>query len=318
MITPDEFKKVYYPVVQRDMTKNGAIYGLPQGMDTLALFINKDIFSAAQAKVPQTWDEFITTAKSLTVKDENGIIKTAGAALGSYDNVTHAPDIISLLLVTNGVDLNAIDNQQGPIKMTIPYYVSFASGADSVWDDTMGASRDMFASGSLAMYIGYSWDIFAIKAANKDFQFNVYPVPYLPKEGSASKITIASYWANGVSKKSKNQKDALLFLKYLADKDVVQQIYTESSKTRLFGMPYARRDLAATLSDNPLIYPFVQQAEYATSSYFASDTGDSLYNDPLNTYLGNAVRGVHANMSPDTATNTLIQGINQARTQSLQ
>jgi multiple sugar transport system substrate-binding protein len=316
VVVPDEFKKTYFPVVFKDLSKNGAIYGLPQGIDTLALFINKDIFQAGQIHIPQTWDEFNTAAKTLTVKDGNKQIKTSGAAMGLYDNITHAPDIISLLLATNGVDVNTIDKQPNYVGESISYYTSFAKGNDSVWDGTLINSRDAFAAGNLAMYFGYSWDIFAIQAANKNLLFEIHPVPYLPKGGNATtKQSIASYWANGVSKKSKHQKEALLLIKYLAQKDVVQKIYSESSKTRLFGVPYARIDLAATLSDNSMIYPFVKQAKNASSSYFASDTHDTSYNEPLNDYLANAIRQVHSSDSVTSIVTTLLQGVSQVRTQ---
>jgi ABC-type glycerol-3-phosphate transport system substrate-binding protein len=169
------------------------------------------------------------------------------------------------------------------------------------------------------MYFGYSWDIFAIQAYNKDLHFEIHPVPYLPKGGSMTKKqSIASYWVNGVSKKSKHQIEALLLIKYLAQKDVVQKIYSESSKTRLFGMPYARVDLADTLSDNSLIYPFVSQAQNATSSYFVSDTHDTSYNEPLNDYLANAIRQAHSSVSVTSIVDTLLSGVSQVRTQGQQ
>jgi maltose-binding protein MalE len=56
---------------------------LPQGIDTLALYINTDIFNGG-IKIPQTWEEFNMAAKELTVKDaDKGKL---GVALGTYDN----------------------------------------------------------------------------------------------------------------------------------------------------------------------------------------------------------------------------------------
>lgn len=317
-VNADDFQKNYYPVVQKDLIKNGAIYGIPQGIDTLSLFINKEIFEAAGLKIPTTWEEFNSTAKSLTVKDSDGKIKTAGVALGTYDNITHAPDVVSLLLVANGLNLESIDKQEDLLKQTMRHYTSFTSTPESVWNNTLSPSRDMFIGGNLAMYFGYSWDIFVINSMNKELKFEIHPVPYLPSEGGRqNRVTIASYWANGISAKSKNQKEAFLFIKYLGEKETLQKIYTEASKTRLFGMPYARKDLASTLSKNGIVYPFVKQAEYSTSSYFSSDTHDSLYNGPLNDYLGNAIRQIiSSGGSVDSAVKTFIQGVNQVRSQA--
>src|SRR5579864_3347190 len=94
-IAKQDFTKNYYSVVQQDLVKNGAIYGVPLEIDTLALFTNDQLFQSTGLKSPTNWTDFITAARALIVKDTNGNIKTAGAALGTYDNITHAPDIVS-------------------------------------------------------------------------------------------------------------------------------------------------------------------------------------------------------------------------------
>src|SRR5579872_4477069 len=75
VVTPDQFKQDYYPVMQQDLTQNGAIYGIPMEADSLALFVNPDLFEAAGVQVPTSWDNFVKAAKQLTVKDQNGKIK---------------------------------------------------------------------------------------------------------------------------------------------------------------------------------------------------------------------------------------------------
>ena len=124
-------------------------------------------------------------------------------------------------------------------------------------------------------------------------------------------MSVASYWVEGVSSKSEHQEEAMLLMAYLAKGETAQKMYQESSKARLFGEPYARRDLAESLSANPLIYPFVSQAETAVSTYFASDTYDDGLNNPLNAYLGNAVRAVQGNTSAESAVETLSEGVSQ-------
>ena len=99
VITQEDFKKNYYPVMQTDLVHNGGIYGIPLGADTISLFVNTELLDAAGVDVPTTWEDFVIAAKKLTVKDETGTIKTAGTALGTYVNITHASDIVSLLFV---------------------------------------------------------------------------------------------------------------------------------------------------------------------------------------------------------------------------
>jgi multiple sugar transport system substrate-binding protein len=156
------------------------------------------------------------------------------------------------------------------------------------------------------MFFGYSWDIFAIKAKNPTLSFSIHPVPAL-----TNPVTIASYWAEGVSSKTKHQKEAMLFLTFLTKKETEQQLFTIESKTRLFGELPARRDLGQLVSKNPLLDPFLKQAEYAVSSYYVSDTFDNGLNDQLNVYLGNAVRAILGNTSVESATDTFVKGATQ-------
>ena len=247
------------------------------------------------------------SARALTVKDQNGKIQTAGAAMGTFDNIAHAPDIISLLFVQNGVDLSNMSASSQNVADALTFYTSFAQEGQNVWDNTLDNSELAFAKGNVAMYFGYSWDIFAIKAINPQLQFAIYPVPTLQDRD----MTIASYWINGISPRSKHPKQALLFLKYLSQKGTEQNLYTQEAKTRLFGQPYARVDLANLLSNNALIHPFVLQAPRAVSSFFASDTFDNGLNQQMNTYLGNAVNAIFQSSSAQSSAETLSKGVAQ-------
>lgn len=289
-ITAEEFKNAYYPVMQHDLTKDGAIYGIPLEADTLELFVNPQLFQAAGQQVPTTWDEFNTAAKELTSKTPDGKINKAGAALGTYTNINHAPDVVSLLLVQQGVDINNIANFTQKEAGGLSYYGSFALSDKNVWDKTLPNSLLAFSKGDLAMYFGYSWDVFEIKKLNSNLKFKIYPVP----SNQGIKTTIASYWVEGVSAKSANPKEAMEFMHYLAQKDTAQKFYTETTKSRAsgeFGELYPRKDLQSSLQDNELAYPFVQGLDQASSSFFASNTrdGETGINSLMNSYLQKAV-----------------------------
>jgi ABC-type glycerol-3-phosphate transport system substrate-binding protein len=307
IISAKDFKSSFYPVAQNDLIRNGAIFGIPLEIDTLALYVNTDKFQAAGIKPPVTWEEFINDARLMTVKDEKGKIITSGVAIGTYANVAHAPDIISLLFAQNGV--NPYDISANPQKAaeTLDFYTAFAIGDGNVWDSTQDSSTLAFAKGNVGMYFGYSWDYFNIKAINPDLKFKVIAVPQLPDQ----KKNIASYWVEGVSTKSKHQKEAMQFLKFLTSKESVEKIFTETSKTRDYGEPYARMDLADSVKDNPNVYPFILQAESAVSSLFVDGTNDDGINSKLNTYLENAVNSVVDNGSSETAVQTLSKGVTQ-------
>jgi multiple sugar transport system substrate-binding protein len=312
VITQSEFDKGFYPVMQKDLIHNGGIYGIPMGADTLSMFVNTKMFEDAGVAPPTNWDDFVKAAKKLTVKETNGNIKTAGAALGTYNNINHAPDIMSVLFIQQGVDLNKFPDasQTDNEKEALNFYLSFAQGDDKVWDNTLDSSLLAFSKGNLAIYFGYSWDIFAIQKLNKDLEFQTYAIPSLYGKNT----TVASYWVNGVSAQSNNRPEAYTFMHYLAQKSTAERLYKEESKVRPFGAPYARTDLASTLKSNKLVYPFVSQLPDASSSFFASDThdGEGGLNFMANQYLQNAINGVIIdNTSMDSVIEILTKGIAQ-------
>jgi multiple sugar transport system substrate-binding protein len=307
-IDTNALQQSYFPVVQSDTVKNGAVYGVPLGIDTLALFVNDDILSAAGQTVPTSWDEFIKVAKAITVKDQTGKIQTSGAALGTYDNITHASDIVALIMMQNGADFSNLSGTKEQAAEALSFYTSFAKDTNNVWDSSQDDSINEFAAGKLGMYIGYSWDIFTIQAMNPSLKFSTHVVPNLPGKS----LDVASYWIEGVSSKSLHQKEAFMLLSYLQQKETLEKLYTETAKTRAFGELYPRSDLSSLLKQNSLVYPFVQQGPIAVSTYFMSSTYDSGgINDQMNAYLGNAVRSVLQSTSPDSAVDTLSNGVSQ-------
>jgi multiple sugar transport system substrate-binding protein len=324
VITPQEFKKVYYPVIQSDLMQNGAIYGIPLQIDTLALFVNTQLLENVGEEPPQTWENFKRIACKITVRTPGGKIETAGAALGTMNNITHAPDIISLLMAQNYVNMKDPAKTVANVSDTLKFYTAFpkrvcaspttqGNERANTWDTTLEPSIKAFAGGKLAMYFGYSWDIFTIKALNTELDFSVHPAPSIT---TGDRKTIASYWVEGVSNKSKHKEEALLFMQYLSQKETLQQLYAEVAKTRQFGELYPRVDLAESLKDNPLIYPFIEQAPVAVSSYFVSDTYDGSERRPginaqMNQYLLNAVNTTLQNTSADSAAETLTKGATQ-------
>lgn len=314
LINSSGLDKKYYPAISQDLKYNGAYYGIPIHFDSLSLLINTEIFkNAGINSYPTTWDDLINVARQLTVKDENGKITQSGIALGTYDNIAHASDILSLLMVQNGADLR---NLSGPAAQSatdaLEFYTSFAKGDTKVWDNTLDNSKLAFSEGKLAMYLGFSWDIFQIKASNPNLQFLVVPVPHLQSRNS----TIASYWVEGVSAKTKHPQQAFAFLQFLASQKTMEQLYASAAKTRGFGELYPRSDMASLLSDNKLIYPFVSQGKDAKSSVFASDTYDDGLVDGIDKYMGDAINSVINNdTSAQSAIQTLSDGVTQKMSQ---
>ena len=286
-----EFEETFYPVAGDDLKIGASVYGLPLEIDTLALFYNEEIFRTARReseiiKEDLTWDELRRLASEMTVRNDQGEIQIAGIAMGGAGNIDHWPDILGLMMLQNRVDLA---QPEGKLAEDALKFYNFLSSRDKVWDYNFPNSTLAFAGEKVAMYFGYSWDVFEIIRVNPDLKFRIVPVPQLP---GRDEVAWASYWVEGVAKRSKNQPAAWQFLKYLTSKEVMARFYQSQTNTRLFGEPYSRRDLAAELETDPWLAPFIKQASYAQSWYLCSRTFDNGINEETIKYFEDALNSL--------------------------
>lgn len=310
-----DFAQTFYPVASSDLTSGTGLVGIPLGYDALTLFINDDIFSQAGKTPPTTWDELRQTALSLTVKDEQGTITQAGAALGRTENVDHWQEILGLMMLQNGVDLS---NPTGKLaEDALTFYTVFSS-VDGVWDATLPSSTTAFAAGKVAMYFGPSWRAFEIRQQNPNLKFKTVPVPQLPKSNpNEPDVTYATYWVEGVWARSPAKEEAWKFLKFISSKESLQKMYENASKTRLFGEPYPRTDMANLLTQDPIVGSIVTQAPDAQSWYLAARTFDGAtgINSQIGKYFEDAVNAVNTGIPAAKALETVASGVAQVLSQ---
>ena len=311
VVSTQDFTSTYYPVVSQDLVHNGAIYGIPLDFDTLAMFVNPSIFKNAGEKIPSDLIGVESVAPDLTVKGPDGEITTSGVAMGSLQNIAHGPDILGLLLADSGVDPSNISQNTAGVSNALQYFTLFTSGDYATWADNLPNAVQMFASGNLAMYFGYSWDILTIEKLNPSLHFAVYPMP----SDSGVKRTIASYWVEGVSIRSQHMPEAMEFMNFLNQKTTQQMFYSSAAKIRGFGELYARPDLADSLKSNKLLYPFEEQGPDAVSTIFNSNTFDGGLNDQSIYYLDSALNKLSSNGSIQDSVDTLAKGITQVTQQ---
>lgn len=312
VMDPAAYKKTFYPVAAGDLRRGADIVGIPLMFDGLGLYINENIFGQAGKSPPGTWDELRKLALELTIRDQSGRIEQAGAALGRTENIDHWEDILALMMLQNGADLA---NPTGKLaEDSLAFFTVFAK-QDGVWDKTLPPSTQAFAAGKLAMYFGPSWRAFEIKTLNPDVSFRVVPVPQLPKTRPTDPdITWASYWAEGVWSKSKYQKEAWEFLRFLVSKESLQKMYQLTSQSRLFGPPYPLPEMADLLKDDLVVGAFVGQAPTSKSWYLASRTFDGAtgINSRISAYFQDAVNSVaNAEKDPKEALETVASGVRQ-------
>ncbi|MCL4382837.1 extracellular solute-binding protein [Patescibacteria group bacterium] len=315
VMSAGEFTKTFYPVASRDLAFGSSYAGIPLEYDGLTLFVNEDIFTKEGKNIPTTWDDLREVAKSLTQKDDRGVIVRAGVALGSTENVDHWEEIIGLMLYQNGADLN---NPTGNLAETALQYFTLFSRVDGVWDETMPPSTVAFASGKVAMYFAPSWRAFEISQENPTLSFKTVPLPQLVSEDSdTTSLGYASYWVEGVWTKSKNKDVAWDFLKFMSSKDALEKLYKEASAARGFGEPYSRVDMQELLLDHRILGSIVALAPDAQTWFLASRTfdGKTGINTQVSDYFRDAINAINSGTDPKKAMEPLGEGISQVLSQ---
>ncbi len=307
IMTAAQFSSAFYPVLNRDLVAGANIYGIPLMIDGLGLYYNEDLLASAGVTPPSTYEELLNIVPRLTVKNQNTILSSA-IALGTTNNVENFSDILATMMLQNGANLTSLTGSE--IEQALIFYRKFADPSDPVytWNETMDNSIYAFASGKVAMIFAPSWRAFDVKQINPNLRFKIIPIPQLP----GSTVTWASYWVEGVSAKSKYQQAAWEFVNYITSKEGAMKLYTEASKTRLFGEPYARMELGSLVEGDPYVGAYVKQASLDARSFpLASRTFDNGINDKLIKYLEDAVNSMAAGTAPVAAINTMSSGFRQ-------
>lgn len=302
------FEKTFYKIAQADLKIGSQYYGIPLTIDGLLLAYNKDLFDQLGFNSPpQTLDELITYARALTVPDPSGEILTSGISLGTADNIEHFSDILGWMYLQNGATLSDLSSKEAIDVLKL--YRSFAEQPNNTWSETMQNNIAAFTQGKVGMIIVPSWQLLTIKSINPELNIKTSELPILP--GEKDPFSIASYWVEGVSRGSNNQKEAWKFLEFLSQKENMIKLYEQEAKSRLFGEPYSRVDLKDLLLQNEYIRPIGLQASYFQTIPMISRTFDDGINDGINKYLKDAINDTIKGVSYQEASNTLNKGVNK-------
>lgn len=199
------YREAFADVVASDfMTSDKKIYGAPLSVDSLALYYNKDIFTAAGILTPPTtWEEFAREASALTKVDAFGNIQQSGAAMGTAFNINRSTDILSAMMLQSGVPFQSDGNGQGISlrsgERALSFYTQFADSRSSnyIWNSRQHYSLDAFYEGQAAMMINYSWQYETLKHKNAKLNIGVAP---LPQFAQGTKSNYANYWGYVVAK----------------------------------------------------------------------------------------------------------------------
>lgn len=240
-------KEQYYPAPWGSVFYEGKQYGVPLGMNSLAMFYNKKMFEEADAAPPATWDELRLVAQELT---KNGVTGLGISAPGN-DEATfqYFPWLYSA-----GGDIRMIGGSEGVHSLTfLADMVSNGFMSKEVINWTQSDVMKQFASGKIAMMTNGPWQIPELASLAPDLEYGIIPIPIEKEHASViggENIGVV----NGP-----HVAEAIRFIKYAASPAVAKEF------SQGFGYFPARRDVASDpyWSNDPRLQVFLESFEYA-------------------------------------------------------
>ena len=236
------------------------VIAFPLFVDPMVMYYNRDmITSAFVIDPPKTWDDLIELNKKVTVRDDAGRLLVQTTALGTFDNITHAKELITLLMLQAGNKLVAFDSVQkkyisvfadtppggvSPVVNALAFYTRFANSADTnyySWNTTLIKDREQFIAGNLATYFGYASEMVDLRKRNPNLNFDIAMMPQ--RAQSPIKMTYGNLYGVAVVKASKNTTLALMMAQQFAGKEAIAA-YLANDPTFV----PARKDMLATVS----------------------------------------------------------------------
>lgn len=263
----------FYPIVREDFYDENAL-GIPMYVDALAVIYNKDKLIEGGYTVPDNdWSEFKNQAINLTQRDPNRKIVSAGFAASSGANVQFNFDILSLLMLQNGADLNSASviesfSTNSDVIGTFDFYDDF-SGPNGSWDDEQKLDIASFLEGRLAMFMAPSWRLNDILIYNEKYNLGLdIGIAAVPQLTGTDNISWGTYWGQTVSKASPNSNEAWKFLRYITQADQLRKLDdTVKQNGRKVGVFYPRLSMSSEISDDPNLRVYSQAMPFAKSWY---------------------------------------------------
>lgn len=249
----EQFKALFVEAAEPFLVEGGSI-AVPLGVDPFVLYWNRDLFAnAGLAKPPTYWDELQSVARAITTRSDAGTILKSAVALGEYINVNHAKGILGMLILQAGGPVTTRDNGGNlqpalqartgatgiaqPAQSALTFFISFANPSQEIysWNRSQGSSRDEFAAGDLALYVGLASEEPIIRRQNPNLNFSVASLPQLRDTERA--INSGYSYGFAVPRTAKNPSGALTAAYLLASPAASKAL------SQAFGIASARRDV---------------------------------------------------------------------------
>ena len=247
----------YLPGPWNSTLWEGKNFGIPLGSNTVVLWINTDLATAAGLDInnpPKTWDEFETWAAAMTDK-ANGVYGTA--MLAKKDET--GTFLFLPWVLQNGGNIDKLASPESVEALAFwTDLVNKGYAPKSAVTDGFAEIYTQFTSGKAGMMISGTWNVNSIPKDAPDLKWMVATLPYTKQPASSLGGENWAMMANG-----KQPDGAWEFLKFVTNVDYGTKL------TDCMGYIPSRKDVlaqvAAKSADNPTMLVFLKQMESAAA-----------------------------------------------------
>lgn len=268
-LTQRDFQNTFIKQAELYLGANGSL-ALPFVIDPIVMYWNRDSFTnAGIANPPKFWDEFTGSSYAkLTQKDVNSNVRKSAIALGEFNNILHAREILGTLFLQSGNPVTYRDSSGAIVSAlgsgnyvglttSLPALNFFTQFSDPTnvnysWNRSLPNSRSSFLSGTLATYFGFASEINDLREKNPNIDFDVAPLPQA--RNAKNRATFSTMYGFSIVRSTADANTAFT---------VLNALLTPSTLTDMVAMSYlppVRRDMIASGSTDPYLSIFYDSA----------------------------------------------------------
>jgi len=250
-------KEDYTPAAINSVIWDGKLWAIPYRMETRAVIYNRNDFKAAGLdpdKPPQTWEDLVNAATTLTKNGKFGYAITGGGEVGN--TLTGSLPFIWM----NGGDIVSADltkatiNQPAAVE-AVKFYTDFYKkglSPTSTLENDGTANRRLFIANTVSSFYGGQFDIPSIRQQNPKIDIGVMMTPR--PEGKRTSGVLGG-WSYIIPKDAKNPSDAKKFLQFLNTSEN-QGYFTDTFPVRISALSLPR-------FNDPILASFKAMLPYA-------------------------------------------------------
>jgi multiple sugar transport system substrate-binding protein len=187
----------YYGSILSAGSYKGKVYALSLGVNSIALFYNKDMLAAAHIDPPRTWDQLVSDARALTSGSTYGLAFSAPATEeGTWQ--------FEPFFWSNGASLKKVSSPQAVQALQLwTKLVQDGSASRSVVSWTQADVANQFIAGHAAMVVNGPWNFSVFDTGP---HYGIVPIP-TPRAGKRPVVPLGGeVWTVPASNTATEQK----------------------------------------------------------------------------------------------------------------